>query len=54
MNTRTDEHNPDPKLRQRKILGIMEVLSRLRYNPKSKPWENGKIYDPKTGGNGAR
>jgi len=48
MNTRTDEHNPDLKLRQRKILG-MQVLSRLRYSPKNKRWENGRIYDPKTG-----
>ncbi len=48
MTTRTDENNPDPKLRQRKVLG-MQVLSRLRYNAKSKRWENGKIYDPKTG-----
>lgn len=48
MNTRTDEHNPDPKLRQRKIIG-MQVLSKMRYNPKSKRWEDGEIYDAKTG-----
>ncbi len=48
MATRTDENNPDPKLRNRKVIG-MQVLSRLRYNPKSKRWENGRIYDPKTG-----
>jgi uncharacterized protein (DUF2147 family) len=48
MNSRLDEHNPDPKLRQRKILG-MQVLSRLKYNPKSNRWEKGKIYDAKTG-----
>lgn len=48
MHTRTDEHNPDPKLRQRKIIG-MQVLSEMRYNPKTKRWENGKIYDAKTG-----
>jgi uncharacterized protein (DUF2147 family) len=27
----------------------LQVLSRLRYNPKNKRWEHGKIYDPKTG-----
>jgi len=48
MATRTDENNPDAKLRQRKVLG-MQVLSKLRYNAKSDRWENGKIYDPKTG-----
>ena len=48
METRKDENNPDPKLRQRKVLG-MQVLSQLRYNTKSKRWENGKIYDAKTG-----
>ena len=48
MATRTDEHNPDPKLRQRKVLG-MQVLSRLKYNLKTDRWENGRIYDAKTG-----
>jgi uncharacterized protein (DUF2147 family) len=48
MATRTDENNPDPKLRQRKVLG-MQVLSRLRYNTRTERWENGRIYDPKTG-----
>ncbi|MBC8051611.1 MAG: DUF2147 domain-containing protein [Sphingobacteriaceae bacterium] len=48
MNTRTDENNPDPKLRQRKLIGL-QVLSELKYNPKSKRWEGGKIYDAKTG-----
>lgn len=48
MATRTDENNPDTKLRQRRVLG-MQVLSRLLYNAKSDRWENGKIYDPKSG-----
>lgn len=48
MSTRTDEKNSDPKLRGRKVLG-MEVLSNLRYNSKSQRWEDGQIYDPKTG-----
>ncbi|MEJ7694008.1 DUF2147 domain-containing protein [Daejeonella sp.] len=48
MATRLDENNPDPKLRKRKVLG-MQVLSRLEYNAKTSRWENGRIYDPKTG-----
>ncbi len=48
MATRTDENNPNQKLRKRKVLG-MEVLSRLTYNTKSNRWENGKIYDAKSG-----
>jgi uncharacterized protein (DUF2147 family) len=48
MHTRTDEKNPNPKLRSRKVLG-METLSELTYNAKSGRWENGVIYDPKTG-----
>lgn len=48
MTTRTDENNPDPKLRQRKVLG-MQVLSKLQYNANSGRWENGRIYDAKSG-----
>src|SRR5688572_4786071 len=48
MNTRTDERNPDPKLRNRKIIG-MQVLSKMRFNSKSGRWEDGLIYDAKTG-----
>ncbi|MDB5119648.1 MAG: hypothetical protein JWN56_866 [Sphingobacteriales bacterium] len=45
---RTDEHNPDKELRNRKILGL-EVLHDLTYNAKTNEWENGKIYDASTG-----
>lgn len=48
MHTRTDFENPDPKLRNRKILG-MEVLEGLVYNPKKNEWEHGKIYDASSG-----
>ncbi len=48
MNVRLDEKNPDPKLRSRKVIGL-EVLNHLYYNPKNKRWENGKIYDAKSG-----
>ena len=48
MQIRTDENNPDPKLRKRKIIGL-EVLNGLIYNSKSRRWENGDIYDTRTG-----
>jgi uncharacterized protein (DUF2147 family) len=48
MDYWTDKRNPDPTLRNRKILG-MNVLSELIYNADSKSWENGMIYDSKNG-----
>ncbi len=48
MSVRTDIHNPDINLQSRKILGL-NVLDCLTYNSVSKRWENGKIYDVKTG-----
>jgi uncharacterized protein (DUF2147 family) len=44
----TDDQNPDPTLRNRKILG-MNVLEKLSYNPATNSWENGMIYDAKHG-----
>jgi uncharacterized protein (DUF2147 family) len=48
MNTRTDIHNPDVNLQKRKVLGL-EVIGGLTYNAKNNHWENGKLYDVKTG-----
>lgn len=48
VSIRTDLHNPDENLRSRKILG-MDILKNLVYNPKTKRWEDGIIYDPKSG-----
>ena len=45
---RSDLNNPDPKLKQRKILGL-QIISDFTYNAKKKVWENGKIYDPENG-----
>jgi len=39
-----DEKNPNPELRERKIVG-MEIVDGLKYNEKTNSWENGKIYD---------
>ena len=41
-----DKHNPDAKLKERKLMGV-NILSALS---KSKDkWEGGKIYNPKNG-----
>jgi uncharacterized protein (DUF2147 family) len=47
-NTRMDSNNPDHTLRTRKILG-MEVLHGLAYNTGEDRWEDGRIYDSKSG-----
>ena len=44
----TDENNPDPALRTRKLLG-MEVLTGLVYSPSRNMWVNGKVYDSNSG-----
>jgi len=41
-----DRENPEPKLRNRKIVGL-EILTNFEYN--GVVWEDGKIYDPKSG-----
>ena len=43
-----DVHNPNPELRNRKILG-MSILSNLTYHPDTRSWEDGTIYDSKHG-----
>jgi len=48
MNDCTDENNPDPALRSRKILG-MQVLSGLKYDADRNLWVDGKIYDSNSG-----
>lgn len=48
MNIRTDYHNPDPALRDRKLIG-MEVLKKLTYNNGTDSWEKGTIYDAQHG-----
>ncbi|WP_018614399.1 DUF2147 domain-containing protein [Segetibacter koreensis] len=48
MNVRQDDNNVDPSLRKRRILGL-QVLNNMIYNSKNNKWENGKIYDAKSG-----
>ena len=43
-----DKHNPDPALRNRKIVGL-EILNGLRYDAGSHTWEGGTIYDAQHG-----
>jgi uncharacterized protein (DUF2147 family) len=44
----TDQHNPDPALRSRKLLG-MSILTGLKYYPDKDSWEDGMVYDAKHG-----
>ena len=48
MEEWTDQKNPDPALRNRKLIGL-SILEDMDYIPKTKSWENGKIYDAKNG-----
>jgi uncharacterized protein (DUF2147 family) len=48
MDEWTDEKNPNPALRDRKLIG-MSILENMDYIPKTRTWENGKIYDAKNG-----
>jgi hypothetical protein len=48
MSIRRDFKNSDPKLRQRKIMG-MEVLQGLHFNENKGEWQDGNIYDAKNG-----
>lgn len=43
-----DLKNPDPALRQRKVLGL-EILKNFRYDSASQKWKNGTIYHPQHG-----
>lgn len=48
MTDWTDEKNPEPALRNRKLLG-MEVLHGLHYNSDENKWVDGVIYDATSG-----
>lgn len=51
MDYWTDRHNPNPVLRNRKILG-MGILKNLKYHASTNTWEDGMVYDSKHGENG--
>ncbi|MBD1386733.1 DUF2147 domain-containing protein [Mucilaginibacter rigui] len=48
MNYWKDKRNPNPKLRNRTILG-MSILRDLKYNDKKGTWEDGIVYDSRHG-----
>lgn len=48
MDDCRDDQNPNPALRDRKILGL-EVLTNLKYNAEDDNWEGGSIYDSNSG-----
>jgi uncharacterized protein (DUF2147 family) len=43
-----DDENPDPALRDRSVVGL-QILEGFEYDANDEEWENGKIYDPKSG-----
>ena len=43
-----DDQNPDPAKRSRKKLGLL-LLTNFKFDPNSKEWTDGQIYDPKNG-----
>jgi uncharacterized protein (DUF2147 family) len=48
MNSRLDFKNPNPSLRNNKLIGL-QILNGLKFNPESDRWEDGTVYDPNTG-----
>jgi len=43
-----DDENPNKELRNRKIMGL-KILKNFEYDTGDERWEDGKIYDPKSG-----
>ncbi|MBB5712951.1 DUF2147 domain-containing protein [Sphingomonas xinjiangensis] len=43
-----DVHNPDPALRARSLQNVM-VVKGLKWNPGSRRWEGGSLYDGSSG-----
>jgi len=43
-----DKNNPETKYRNRPLLNLL-LLNSFTYNSSDKIWENGTIYDPKSG-----
>ncbi len=48
MNEYYDIHNPNPLLRDRKLIGL-NVLENLKFDNDTNTWENGTIYDATSG-----
>lgn len=45
---KVDDENPDPEKRDRLLMGL-KILKGFEFDPEEEIWENGTIYDPKTG-----
>lgn len=45
---RTDYNNPEAKLKNRKLIGV-RILENLRWDADDNEWDDGQIYDPKSG-----
>ena len=44
----SDDFNPDPTLRERKVLGV-NILQAFNYISGENAWQNGTIYNPRNG-----
>ena len=44
---RTDQQNPDEKLRSRSLIGLVNLKNFKQTNKNT--WEDGEVYDPKNG-----
>jgi uncharacterized protein (DUF2147 family) len=47
-SVKRDDENPDEDLRDRKIMGL-QILKEFEYDTDDNRWEDGRIYDPKSG-----
>jgi len=45
---KVDLNNPDPKLRERPVIGL-EILHGFKWNARKNRWDGGTIYDPGNG-----
>lgn len=45
---RIDKNNPKEEMRNRKLMGL-KILDGIKYDESDKEWNNGTIYDPRTG-----
>jgi uncharacterized protein (DUF2147 family) len=45
---KVDDENPDPKLQNRPIMGLV-ILKNFQYDSRKKQWIDGRIYDPDNG-----
>jgi len=45
---RLDVNNDDPQLQERPLIGLL-IIKKLRWDTDEKRWDDGQIYDPRSG-----